>query len=36
MLEMVFAYFAGLFTIPALLVALFLHALVKEAWGDRR
>jgi hypothetical protein len=36
MLSLFFAYIAGLFTIPALLVALFLYALVVEAWGARR
>jgi hypothetical protein len=36
MLELFFAYLAGLLTLPAGLVLLLLIALVKEAWGDRR
>jgi hypothetical protein len=36
MIELFFAYLAGLFTIPSGLVLLLLIALVKEAWGERR
>ena len=32
MLSLFFAYLAGLFTIPSVLVGFFLYALVKEAW----
>jgi hypothetical protein len=36
MLELFFAYLAGLMTIPSGLVLLLLIALVREAWGERR
>jgi hypothetical protein len=36
MLELWFAYLAGLLTIPSGLVLLLLIALVREAWGERR